>query len=175
MKGAALTASETHTEPSVDVPVQKAEVHAQCIQLQAHPASGSFASKSRRRAHSETAALLRRVSLTLGTIKPKNSIGSSSDCPAAFRLVFAASRRNSLLDTPGISTGDWKLRRAAQCVWGTAHRPSGQESRQYTTKSSPHEDPFLGSFFGLERQQVLPFVCCCTGPMFRYVAHKELE
>lgn len=36
-------------------------------------------------------------------------MGSSSASPLAFRLVLAASLRNSVLDTPGISTGDWKL------------------------------------------------------------------
>ena len=46
---------------------------------------------------------------TLGTIKPKNSMGSNSASPRDFRFVFAASLRNSELETPGISTGDWKL------------------------------------------------------------------
>ena len=55
------------------------------------------------------------MSLTFGTIKPKNSMGSNSGSPFAFLLVFAASLRNSVLDTPGISTGDWKLHKPQYC------------------------------------------------------------
>ncbi len=46
----------------------------------------------------------------------RNSIGSISDSPRAFRISLNAVRRKYAFDTPGISTGYWNARKTPACA-----------------------------------------------------------
>mmetsp|Transcript_15338 Transcript_15338/g.33295 ORF Transcript_15338/g.33295 Transcript_15338/m.33295 type:complete len:213 (+) Transcript_15338:190-828(+) len=57
---------------------------------------------------------------------PKNSRGSYSSRPWAWRRLLTARRRKSVLVTPGISTGYWKARKTPCCArsWGSRSKRS---------------------------------------------------
>ena len=65
------------------------------------------------------------TSLSFSSIRSRNSIGSTSSSPRAFRISLYAARRKYAFDTPGISTGYWNARKIPCCA-----RTSGSSVEQ---------------------------------------------